>query len=87
MRYSISSDSVFRERQYNRLGGVVKNVLIDRGYGFLTLDDGREAFFHRSDVHEFVVWDTVRAGERVRFKLGQNERGLCALDVQRDDPD
>lgn len=32
--------------------GKIKNILEDKGYGFIRADDGREIFFHRTGLHD-----------------------------------
>jgi len=53
-------------------------------YGFITGDDGCDAFVHYSDI--IVADDGFRAlaaGERVEFELTEAERGLRAKSVRK----
>jgi len=49
------------------LTGVIKRVLLPRGYGFIYGDDGREYFMQ---ARECNVWsgETIREGLRVQFE-------------------
>jgi cold shock protein len=48
--------------------GTVKNLVQDRGFGFIVGEDGTEYFFHRSEVTggEFP---TLQRGDPVRFDV------------------
>jgi cold shock CspA family protein len=45
--------------------GVVKAIVRDRGFGFITARDGDEFFFHCSGAPELFA--TLQAGDRVTF--------------------
>ena len=62
--------------------GTVKNFQADRGFGFITADDGNEYFFHRSSLDKSNDFDTMRAGEAVTFEIEQNQRGPRATRVR-----
>lgn len=66
----------------DRIAGVVRKVLTCKNYGFLTVDDGRDLFFHRSEVHRALRWEGLRPGTRVCFMVGKNNRGVCATDIR-----
>lgn len=61
--------------------GTVKRLLRDRGYGFIRGEDGKEYFFHLSDLRG-VTWDDLQEGEPVEF-LQQDSRGNKARSVKR----
>lgn len=58
---------VTRLAQPEFLGGTVDQFDVDRGYGFITADDGKSYYLHRSDVDEGGI--PVK-GERVEFFAG-----------------
>ncbi|MDL2078474.1 SAV_2336 N-terminal domain-related protein [Streptomyces sp. GXMU-J15] len=61
--------------------GTVKWFSSEKGYGFITLDDGREIFVHYSaiDMHGYR---TLQEGQRVRLTIIENSKGLQASYVR-----
>ena len=65
--------------------GTIKNVLDQKGYGFITGSDGKEYFFHRDDFVGF--WpDLVKEREvnpqlQMDFTAGKTAKGLRAQNV------
>jgi len=49
-------------------------LLMDRGYGFIKAEDGKDLFFHRNEL-EGVEFSLLRAGQEVEFEIGQDTRG------------
>ena len=62
--------------------GIVRKVIADRGYGFITGDDRKDYFFHRSGVEPTVDFDRLAGGELVAFGIEANPRGLRAVRVR-----
>src|SRR5262245_32196659 len=52
--------------------GTIKKIVADRGFGFISADDGKEYFFHRSAIANF---DALRGGERVSFETEPSPKG------------
>jgi cold shock protein len=48
--------------------------LIDRGFGFIKTDDGKDLFFHRSEI-EGVEFSSLKIGLEVEFEIGQDKKG------------
>jgi CspA family cold shock protein len=61
--------------------GKVTRLLPDRGFGFITADDGREIFFHRSAV-QGTPFGSLRVGQRLSFDVEQGKKGPGAVHVQ-----
>ncbi len=61
--------------------GTVKKVVSDRGFGFITAEDGKEYFFHRTGIKAPLDFDNLRGGERVAFEIQQSPKGPRAVDV------
>ena len=62
--------------------GTVKKVVTERGFGFITSDDGRDYFFHRSAVTAPLDFDRLAGGEQVRFEIEQDAKGPRARNVE-----
>lgn len=60
--------------------GTVKVWLEDRGFGFITGDDGKDVFVHARALPRGVR--TLKQGSRVRYGLTSTARGTAATDVQ-----
>jgi CspA family cold shock protein len=58
--------------------GTIKNLVSDRGFGFIRPEeaspDGKDLFFHRSDVQGATTYDQLQVGQPVEYDLGQDER-------------
>ena len=64
------------------LTGSVKKVVADRGFGFITAEDGQEYFFHRSGVDASLDFDRLGGGERVTFDVERSDKGPRARSVK-----
>jgi len=62
--------------------GSIKKIVRDRGFGFIAAEDGRDVFFHRSELLEVDFMD-LREGDQVEFDVKQTDRGPNATQVQR----
>jgi CspA family cold shock protein len=61
--------------------GKVKKVVLDRGFGFIVADDGKEYFFHHSAIRQGSI-DTLKGGEAVEFDISQGPKGPRAENVR-----
>ena len=62
--------------------GTVKKVVSDRGFGFISGEDGKDYFFHRDALIDAFDFDRLVGGERVEFDLQQSQRGPRATNVR-----
>ncbi|MHB8718446.1 MAG: cold-shock protein [Candidatus Dormibacteria bacterium] len=62
--------------------GTVKKVQSDRGFGFITGEDGIEYFFHRSGVDSSLNFDGLNGGESVTFDIERSDKGPRAARVR-----
>ena len=61
--------------------GKVKRFNKTKGYGFITLEDGRDVFFHYSEL-VMEGFKTVDEGAVVEFDLFEGEKGLQAHNIK-----
>jgi CspA family cold shock protein len=62
--------------------GKIRTLRVDKGFGFIKDDAGKEYFFHRSAVYGEGLED-LREGDSVEFEVGQGPKGPRAENVRR----
>ncbi len=60
--------------------GTIKR-LTDRGFGFIETGNGKDMFFHSSDL-EGVSYEELQVGQRVSFTEGRGPKGPRAENVK-----
>ncbi len=61
--------------------GTVKWFNSNKGYGFITPDDGgKDLFVHHSDV-KTSGYATLDEGQKVEYEVGEGQKGPCAKNV------
>lgn len=60
--------------------GTVKWFNAEKGYGFITVDDGEDVFVHFSSIIA-DGFKSLAEGQRVSFDIEQGQRGLQAANV------
>lgn len=60
--------------------GKVKWFKADKGYGFITLDDGKDVFVHFSAINA-DGYKTLTEGQTVEFDIVEGDRGPQAANV------
>lgn len=65
--------------------GVVKWFDNEKGYGFISTNDGQDVFVHHSQVKEKTHNKDLHEGESVNFDIRKDDKGLSALNVQKND--
>jgi len=63
------------------LKGKIKRLIKERGFGFITTEDGKEVFFHRSAL-EGENFDALEEGASVEFDLEEGPKGPRAINVK-----
>jgi cold shock protein len=61
--------------------GIIRRLLEQRGFGFIHSEDGRDFFFHRSDVLH-VPFEALRVGQAVEYTLMATTQGPKARRVR-----
>lgn len=61
--------------------GIVKKIVADRGFGFITAEDAKDYFFHRGALDSSLDFDRLTGGEKVEFEIEQSPKGPRAASV------
>ena len=62
--------------------GTVKWFNADKGFGFITPEDGgKDLFVHHSEIQSGGGFATLNDGQAVEFEVGQGQKGPCANKV------
>jgi CspA family cold shock protein len=63
--------------------GTVKWFNPDKGYGFISREDGDDLFVHHSEI-KMQGYRTLNEGEQVTFEVGEGKNGKPqAINVER----
>ena len=62
--------------------GTIRKIVADRGFGFITGEDGKDYFFHRDGLDSSIDFDRLIGGERVDFQIEQSPKGPRATQVR-----
>lgn len=58
--------------------GTVKFFNTGKGFGFITQEDGKDLFFHISEIQG----QEPQEGDKVDYEVGEGRKGPCALKVR-----
>ena len=61
--------------------GTVKWFKDDKGYGFITGDDGQDVFVHFSAI-QMEGYKSLQEGQKVTYEVQQGQKGLQAVNVR-----
>lgn len=61
--------------------GKIKNLVWDRGFGFISDTDGREVFFHKSSLLD-IQFDSLKEEQEVEFEVEKAPKGPRAINVR-----
>ena len=74
---------VFTKKEGNMAQGTVKWFSNDKGYGFISQEDGDDLFVHHSEI-KMQGYRTLNEGEKVTFEIGEGKNGKPqAINVER----
>ncbi len=65
------------------LTGVVKWFNDEKGYGFISGEDGTDVFVHYSAIKEEGKRKNLNEGENVKYDVVEGPKGLQAANVQK----
>jgi CspA family cold shock protein len=71
-----------RRNQEAKVTGKIRTLRVDKGFGFIKDDTGKEYFFHQSAVYGEGL-DNLREGDSVEFDIGEGPKGPRAENVRR----
>jgi len=63
------------------LKGEIKKLIRERGYGFISAEDGREVFFHSSALEE-IDFGALEEGNSVEFNVERGPKGPQAVNMR-----
>ncbi|ATD55603.1 cold-shock protein [Clostridium chauvoei] len=63
--------------------GIVKWFNQEKGFGFISCDDGNDVFVHHSQVKEKGTDKDLHEGENVTFDIEEGKKGPMATNVQK----
>jgi CspA family cold shock protein len=63
------------------LKGRIKKIVRERGFGFISAEDGKEVFFHRSGL-EGIEFDDIEEGDDIEFNSERGPKGLRAVNIR-----
>ena len=68
----------------NQIIGTVKWFNIEKGFGFIQLEDNsKDLFFHHNEIkNSGYVRASLNEGQRVTFNIGTNQKGEYATNIE-----
>ena len=63
------------------MNGTVKWFNAEKGYGFITGEDGKDVFAHFSQIQS-NGFKSLEEGQEVTFEVAQGQKGLQAENIQ-----
>jgi CspA family cold shock protein len=58
--------------------GKVKFFNTSRGFGFITQNEGKDLFFHVSELRG----ETANEGDQVEYEISEGRKGPCAVNIR-----
>lgn len=63
--------------------GVVKWFDNERGFGFISANEGKDVFIHHSNIKEEGPRKDLHEGQDVTFDITQGDKGPSAINLQK----
>lgn len=83
LQLPISYHSIIERIFMAKYTGIVKWFDSERGYGFISTNNGNDVFIHHSQVKEKGNEKNLHEGEAVGFDIIQSEKGPSAINVSK----
>lgn len=61
--------------------GIIRRLVDERGFGFLSSSTGKDIFFHYSEL-DGASSQIIKEGQSVSYRVGLGAKGLIAKDVK-----
>ncbi|MCR4322573.1 MAG: cold shock domain-containing protein [Candidatus Azambacteria bacterium] len=63
--------------------GIIKKLVMDRGFGFIARDgEEKDLFFHSKEL-QGVTFEELKEGETLSFEVADGPKGPSAVNVSR----
>jgi CspA family cold shock protein len=67
----------------NRMTGTIKKIIREKGFGFISPDDGSDdVFFHRGSLAPRGQLEDLNEGDSVQFQSRKGDKGPVAFDLK-----
>jgi CspA family cold shock protein len=63
------------ERGSTMAKGKIKKLISDKGFGFIQTEEGKDLFFHRTEL-QGVDFDSLKEGQEVEYETSTGRGGL-----------
>ena len=63
-----------------KMNGTIKWYNTRKGYGFISSEDGKDIFLHRTSVPQGTF---LKEGDKVEFEIETSDRGPKAINVKK----
>ena len=60
--------------------GIVKKIVVDKGFGFILGEDKKDYFFHRTSLKN-AQFEDLTVGDEVTFEDAEGSKGPRAEDI------
>ena len=65
--------------------GIIRLLDGERGYGFVSNNNGKDIFFHFSQL-QGVKFQALKKGQSVSYRVGLGDKGFIAKDIRLYNP-
>ena len=61
--------------------GTIKRLMRDRGYGFISTEDGKDIFFHQTAL-QGLEFDSLKEEQPLEFEIEEGPKGPRAVNIR-----